>query len=88
MSGGPRWIQGSTLFFFFFYSGPVDEYLLPFEEDVGQHPSLEDMQDVVVHKKLRPILREHWQKHAVSQITLPMKFKTPCSPMSILRFLT
>uniref|UniRef100_A0AAQ6IDL6 Serine/threonine-protein kinase receptor n=1 Tax=Anabas testudineus TaxID=64144 RepID=A0AAQ6IDL6_ANATE len=44
--------------------GPVDEYLLPFEEEVGQHPSLEDMQDVVVHKKLRPVLRECWQKHA------------------------
>ncbi|XP_067371769.1 activin receptor type-2A isoform X2 [Channa argus] len=44
--------------------GPVDEYLLPFEEEVGQHPSLEDMQDVVVHKKQRPVLRECWQKHA------------------------
>ncbi|XP_019123596.1 activin receptor type-2A isoform X3 [Larimichthys crocea] len=44
--------------------GPVDEYMLPFEEEVGQHPSLEDMQEVVVHKKLRPILRECWQKHA------------------------
>ncbi|KAG7274796.1 hypothetical protein CRUP_010293 [Coryphaenoides rupestris] len=44
--------------------GPVDEYMLPFEEEVGQHPSLEDMQDVVVHKKLRPTLRECWQKHA------------------------
>ncbi|KAM3607638.1 uncharacterized protein V6R79_011085 [Siganus canaliculatus] len=43
--------------------GPVDEYLLPFEEEVGQHPSLEDMQEVVVHKKLRPTLRECWQKH-------------------------
>ncbi|XP_062287851.1 activin receptor type-2A isoform X2 [Scomber scombrus] len=44
--------------------GPLDEYMLPFEEEVGQHPSLEDMQDVVVHKKLRPTLRECWQKHA------------------------
>ncbi|RXM33958.1 Activin receptor type-2A [Acipenser ruthenus] len=44
--------------------GPVDEYMLPFEEEVGQHPSLEDMQEVVVHKKIRPILRECWQKHA------------------------
>ncbi|XP_064182745.1 activin receptor type-2A-like isoform X1 [Anguilla rostrata] len=44
--------------------GPVDEYMLPFEEEVGQHPSLEDMQEVVVHKKLRPVLRECWQKHA------------------------
>lgn len=47
-------------------TGPVDEYMLPFEEEVGQHPSLEDMQDVVVHKKLRPCLRDCWQKHAVS----------------------
>ncbi|AWP13720.1 Serine/threonine-protein kinase receptor [Scophthalmus maximus] len=44
--------------------GPLDEYMLPFEEEVGQHPSLEDMQEVVVHKKLRPTLRECWQKHA------------------------
>ncbi|MBN3324768.1 AVR2B protein, partial [Atractosteus spatula] len=44
--------------------GPVDEYMLPFEEEVGQHPSLEDMQEVVVHKKMRPVLRECWQKHA------------------------
>ncbi|XP_022523642.1 activin receptor type-2A isoform X3 [Astyanax mexicanus] len=44
--------------------GPVDEYMLPFEEEVGQHPTLEDMQEVVVHKKLRPTLRECWQKHA------------------------
>lgn len=47
-------------------TGPVDEYMLPFEEEVGQHPSLEDMQEVVVHKKLRPCLRDCWQKHAVS----------------------
>ncbi|KAK3543951.1 hypothetical protein QTP70_031859 [Hemibagrus guttatus] len=43
--------------------GPVDEYMLPFEEEVGQHPTLEDMQEVVVHKKLRPTLRECWHKH-------------------------
>ncbi|XP_037831943.1 activin receptor type-2A isoform X2 [Kryptolebias marmoratus] len=46
--------------------GPVDEYMLPFEEEVGQHPLLEDMQEVVVHKKLRPTLKECWQKHSVS----------------------
>ncbi|KAK7881188.1 hypothetical protein WMY93_029597 [Mugilogobius chulae] len=43
--------------------GPVDEYLLPFEEEVGQHPSLEDLQEVVVHKKLRPVFKEQWLKH-------------------------
>lgn len=46
--------------------GPVDEYMLPFEEEIGQHPSLEDLQDVVVHKKLRPVLKECWLKHPVS----------------------
>lgn len=44
--------------------------MLPFEEEVGQHPSLEDMQDVVVHKKLRPCLRDCWQKHTVSSDAL------------------
>jgi serine/threonine protein kinase len=43
--------------------GPVEEYQLPFEDEVGQHPSLEDMQDCVVHKKVRPTLKEHWYKH-------------------------
>lgn len=43
--------------------GPVDEYLLPFEEEVGQHPSLEDLQEVVVHKKMRPVFKEQWLKH-------------------------
>ncbi|MEE6467356.1 hypothetical protein FKM82_007211 [Ascaphus truei] len=42
---------------------PVDEYMLPFEEEIGQHPSLEDLQEVVVHKKMRPILKDHWLKH-------------------------
>ncbi|XP_069898536.1 activin receptor type-2B isoform X2 [Dipodomys merriami] len=43
--------------------GPVDEYMLPFEEEIGQHPSLEELQDVVVHKKMRPAIKEHWLKH-------------------------
>ncbi|XP_033096462.1 activin receptor type-2B-like [Anneissia japonica] len=43
--------------------GPVDEYMLPFEEEIGLAPSLEDMQEVVVEKKMRPVFREHWLKH-------------------------
>lgn len=50
----------------FLCAGPVDEYMLPFEEEIGQHPSLEDLQDVVVHKKMRPVLKECWLKHPVS----------------------
>lgn len=64
------------LFFFFSISGPVDEYMLPFEEEIGQHPSLEDMQEVVVHKKKRPVLRDYWQKHAVSY-TVSFSFEIP-----------
>ncbi|XP_034035974.1 activin receptor type-2B-like [Thalassophryne amazonica] len=44
--------------------GPVDEYMLPFEEEVGQHPSLEDLQEVVVHKKMRPTFKDLWLKHS------------------------
>ncbi|XP_075941402.1 activin receptor type-2B-like [Anarhichas minor] len=44
--------------------GPVGEYMLPFEEEVGQHPSLEDLQEFVVHKKMRPSLKELWLKHS------------------------
>ncbi|KAK6644413.1 hypothetical protein RUM43_000680 [Polyplax serrata] len=43
--------------------GPISEYMLPFEEEVGQHPSLEDMQECVVNKKQRPILRQTWRQH-------------------------
>jgi len=44
----------------------VEEYQLPFEDEVGQHPTLEDMQDVVVQRKHRPQFREQWSSHAVS----------------------
>lgn len=50
--------------------------MLPFEEEIGQHPSLEDMQEVVVHKKKRPVLRDYWQKHAVSYTAFHLKFQS------------
>lgn len=40
--------------------------MLPFEDEIGQHPSLEDLQDVVVHKKMRPAIKDSWLKHPVS----------------------
>lgn len=43
--------------------GPVEEYMLPFEEEIGQHPTLEDMQELVVHKKARPKFKDQWKKH-------------------------
>jgi len=39
------------------------EYKLPFEEEVGLHPSIDTMQDVVVEKKLRPKIRGEWRAH-------------------------
>lgn len=47
-------------------TGTVGEYMLPFEDEIGQHPSLEDLQDVVVHKKMRPAIKDFWLKHPVS----------------------
>lgn len=43
--------------------GPVPEYQLPFEEEVGLHPSLEDMQECVVNKKQRPAINPTWKSH-------------------------
>lgn len=40
----------------------VPEYKLPFEEEAGSHPSLEDIQEVVVHKKLRPVIKNSWRQ--------------------------
>jgi hypothetical protein len=40
--------------------------MLPFEEEVGQHPTLEDMQECVVQKKMRPAIKDTWRKHSVS----------------------
>lgn len=43
--------------------GPISEYRLPFEEEVGPHPTLEDMQESVVQRKVRPGIPETWRNH-------------------------
>lgn len=50
--------------------GPIPEYRLPFEEEVGTHPTLEDMQESVVQNKVRPVIQEHWRNHPVSFLSL------------------
>ena len=55
------------LCYIYLLQGPIGEYRLPFEDEVGLHPTLEDMQESVVHKKERPIILETWRKHPVSQ---------------------
>ncbi len=45
------------------HGGPVSEYMLPFEPELGPHPSLEEMQEHIVTKKLRPAIYEEWRTH-------------------------
>ncbi|KAK4304928.1 hypothetical protein Pmani_023145 [Petrolisthes manimaculis] len=44
--------------------GPVSEYRLPFEDEVGQHPTLDDMQECVVTQKARPAIQPMWRTNA------------------------
>ena len=46
-------------------AGPVGDYQLPFEEEIGQHPTLEDMQELVVINKVRPSCKDFWLRHPV-----------------------
>lgn len=43
--------------------GGPEPYRLPLEEEVGSHPGLEDMQDAVVLRKLRPHIPQSWREH-------------------------
>ncbi|XP_059622006.1 activin receptor type-2A isoform X2 [Phlebotomus argentipes] len=45
------------------HGGPVPEYTLPFETELGSHPTLDEMQDNVVMKKLRPRISNQWRTH-------------------------
>lgn len=49
------------------FAGPVSEYLLPFEDQVGLHPSLEELQEVVVHQKMRPKFKDESLRHRVGE---------------------
>lgn len=40
-----------------------DEYSLPFENEVGLNPTIEDMQDIVAQQKKRPQIKDSWCKH-------------------------
>lgn len=48
------------------HGGPVAEYQLPFEAELGSHPTLEEMQENIAAKKLRPRLYDEWRSHNVS----------------------
>lgn len=48
--------------------GPVGEYQLPFEAELGQRPTLDEVQESVVMKKLRPRLLNTWRSHSVRNL--------------------
>lgn len=54
--------------------------MLPFEEEIGQHPSLEELQEVVVHKKMRPAIKDHWLKHPVRALGGRWGLTAPSEP--------
>lgn len=39
---------------------------MPYEKELGLYPSLEQMQDFVVNKNKRPLIKPEWLKHNVS----------------------
>ena len=45
----------------------MENYQLPFEKEVGSHPTLEDMSKCVVDKRLRPHIHDSWRRNAVSK---------------------
>jgi activin receptor type-2B len=48
--------------------GIVTPYKLPFEAEATQHPTLEEISDLVVNRKVRPELKEVWRKHEALSI--------------------
>ena len=50
--------------------GLPGDYHMPFEDEVGLHPTLEEMQDVVVSSRKRPQFKPHWLKNEVA-VLLP-----------------
>lgn len=47
---------------------PTAQYRLPLEEEVGSHPGLEEMQEAVVQRKLRPHIPPRWREHPVNML--------------------
>jgi len=55
---------------------------MPFEDEVGQHPTLEEMQDVVVSSRKRPQFKPHWLKNEVMACFLCFICKFVTVPVS------
>jgi hypothetical protein len=50
---------------------PVPEHALPFQHELGTHPTLEQMQLMVSRKKMRPVFPDVWKDtHQVESFIL------------------
>jgi len=43
----------------------VPEYQLAFQAELGNHPGFEDMQNLVVREKYRPLFPEAWKENSL-----------------------
>ena len=49
-------------------------YFMPYEPELGQHPSLEQMRDFVVERKQRPKIEDAWRQRKVGKLLLLAKY--------------
>ncbi len=52
-------------------AGPCGAYRQPYEDVVGQNPTVPALNDVVIKKGRRPLIRDEWRRHQVR--LLPME---------------
>uniref|UniRef100_H2ZGC6 Serine/threonine-protein kinase receptor n=1 Tax=Ciona savignyi TaxID=51511 RepID=H2ZGC6_CIOSA len=45
--------------------GATPTYLMPYELELGQHPTLDEMQALVIDQKSRPVVKDSWRQHEV-----------------------
>lgn len=65
------------------HGGPVPEYSLPFESELGLHPTLDAMQEHIVTNKLRPSVPDHWRDHTVNIFNRAYTFESKNSIHSV-----
>ena len=64
---------------------PVSIYRLPFEEELGLVPTNASIHSAIVHKRVRPALKDSWKNDPVSRVSLliaPIKLRILC-PLNV-----
>jgi len=58
---------------------PTPDYRLPFEAEVGAHPSFEEMQVAVSRNKLRPAFSDMWKDTNMVLLTAVLLYLYLCA---------